>query len=63
MKTKEFTENAASLLLHGVYYDEEGFESPHDVKQLSDKTVMVEFFDPEDTFILNIERRNDEDQS
>ena len=62
-KTREFTENVASLLLHGVYYDEEGFESPHNVKQLSDKTVMVEFFDPEDTFILDIERRNDEDQS
>ena len=62
MKIKEFTENAKALLELGVYYDKNGnFASPHQVKQISDKTVVVEFFNPEDTLIINIERRNDED--
>jgi len=63
MKLKEFTENVHTLLSHGVYYDENGFEAPHLVKQVSEKTVLVEFFDPEDTFMVTVERRNDSGQS
>ena len=63
MKLKEFTENVHTLLLHGVYYDDNGFEAPHQVKQISEKTVLVELFDPKDTFMITVERRDDSDRS
>lgn len=58
MTRKEFTESARELLTHGVYYSKEGCEPPHQVKQLSDQTIMVEFFNPEDTFLMTVERRD-----
>jgi len=58
MTRKEFTENARELLNHGIFYSKEGYESPHQVKQLSNQTIMIEFFDPEDTFLITVERRD-----
>jgi len=58
MTRKEFTESVRELLNHGVYYSKKGYESPHQVKQLSDQTIMVEFFNPEDTFLVTMEHRD-----
>lgn len=71
MKLKEFTESVATLLGNGVYYYEETrFETPLKIKQISEQamenlteTIMVEFFDPEDTFILTVGRKNNEDKA
>lgn len=58
MNRKEFTENVANILNQCVYYHDNGdFESPQRVVQMSPDAVMVEFFDPQDTFILTIEHR------
>ena len=62
MKLNEFTESVVSLLNNGVYYTEKtSFEVPYQIKQISDKAVMVEFLKPEDTFMITIERRHDQD--
>lgn len=60
MKTKEFSESIMELLSNGVYYHNgTQFESPHLIKQISDHAIVVEFFYPEDTFMVTMERRND----
>jgi len=60
VKIEEFTKSAVMLLANGVYYYEKTkFEDPLQVKHISDKAIMVEFFNPEDTFLITIERRDE----
>ena len=61
MELKEFLESVTTLLENGVYYCDKSknglmFEAPLKIKQISDKAIMVEFFNPQDTFILTVQR-------
>ena len=63
MKLKEFLESVVTLLDNGVYYcDKPGtgsiFETPVQVKKLTDKVITAEFFNPQDTFTLTIQRND-----
>lgn len=61
MNINEFTENVKTLLNHGIYYHgRDKHEPPVRVNKISDTTVMVEFFDPRDTFMVTMERRHED---
>ena len=65
MNIKEFTENVVTLLDLGIYYygDNNKVEAPSNVKQISDSTIIVEFLNPEDVFMITVERRDDQSKS
>ena len=65
MNIKEFTENVVTLLDLGIYYygNNNKIEVPSNVKQISDSTIIVEFLNPEDVFMITVERRDDQSKS
>jgi len=60
MDIKDFIEGTKALLKNGIFYHGvNSFQAPIKVNMVSDDTLIVEFFDPKDVFMLKTSKRNE----
>ena len=63
MNIKEFTESIYEHFLNGVFYNGiTHYEVPVKIDIISDNTLLVEFFNPKDTFMVQVSKRENNEK-